>query len=184
MKNFILPIFLLVLFSLACQAQNFSDLDKSPMDIAYFPHNYAHDRKEGQKAIIRVTYSRSARNGREIFGKLVAFGELWRTGANEATEIKLYQDIDLAGKKVKAGSYSLFTIPKEKEWTIVLNADLDYWGAYSYNTNKDIIRVIAPVTKLNHQVENFTIQFEGKDVNKGVMRFAWEQTIVKDPFTY
>jgi hypothetical protein len=184
MKKFILPILLLALFSLACQAQSFSDLDKSPMDIAYFPHNYAHDRKEGQKAIIRVTYSRPARNGREIFGKLVSYGEPWRTGANEATEIKLYQDIDLAGKRVKAGSYSLFTIPKEKEWTIILNADLDYWGAYSYNANKDIVRVMAPATKLNNQVENFTIQFEAKGVNKGIMRIAWEQTMVEVPFTY
>lgn len=184
MKKFILPILLLALFSLACQAQSFSDLDKSPLDIAYFPHNYAHDRKESQKAIMRVTYSRPARNGREIFGKLVPFGEPWRTGANEATEIKLYQDIDLAGKKVKAGSYSLFTIPKEKEWTIILNADLDYWGAYSYNANKDIVRVMAAVTKVNNQVENFTIQFEAKGENKGVMKLAWEQTMVEVPFSY
>ncbi|MDO1450275.1 DUF2911 domain-containing protein [Rhodocytophaga aerolata] len=184
MKKLILSILLLALFSLACPAQSFSDLDKSPMDIAYFPHNFAHDRKEGQKAIIRVTYSRPARNGRVIFGKLVPFGEPWRTGANEATEIKFYQDVELSGKRVKAGSYSLFTIPGEKEWTIVLNADLDYWGAYSYNADKDIVRVMAPATKLNNQVENFAIQFEAKGVNKGVMRFAWEQTMIEVPFTY
>ncbi|MDO1451122.1 DUF2911 domain-containing protein [Rhodocytophaga aerolata] len=184
MKRLILSILLLALFSLRSQAQSFSELDKSPMDIAYFPANFAHDRKEGQKAILRVTYSRPARNEREVFGKLVPYGEVWRTGANEATQIKVYQDVELNGKRVKAGSYSLFTIPQEKQWTIILNADLDYWGAYSYKANKDIVRVMAPVSNLTNQVENFTIQFEAKGANKGVMRFAWDQTMVEVPFTY
>jgi hypothetical protein len=95
------------------------------MDMAYFPHNFAYDRKEGEKAIIRVVYSRPAVDGRELYGKLVPYGEPWRTGANEASEIKFYLDIELAGKKVKAGTYSLFTVPTEKEWIIILNAYLD-----------------------------------------------------------
>jgi hypothetical protein len=68
----------------------------------------------------------------------VPYGKVWRTGANEATEIKFYQDVDLGGKKVKAGSYSLFTIPGEKEWVGDLNTDLDYWGAYKYNEKNDV----------------------------------------------
>jgi hypothetical protein len=154
------------------------------MDMAYFPHNFAHDRKEGEKAIIRVIYSRPAVNGREIFGKLIPYGEPWRTGANEATEITFYQDIELAGKKVKAGSYSLFTIPKEKEWTLILNTDLDYWGAYSYNAKKDALRVVTPVSTLTTGVENFTIQFEAKGQRKGIMKLAWAQTMVEVPFNY
>jgi hypothetical protein len=131
MKKILCAVIFVLLFSEASLAQQLRPVDKSPMDMAYFPDNFAHDRKAGDKAIIRVTYSRPAKNGRVIFGKLVPFNEVWRAGANEATEIKLYQPIELAGKKVNAGSYALFAIPGEKEWTIILNSDLDYWGAYS-----------------------------------------------------
>ena len=184
MKTLILSFILFLTLSLASQAQTLSDLDKSPMDMAYFPHNFAHDRKEGQKAIIRVIYSRPAKNGREIFGKLVPYGEVWRVGANEAAEIKFYKDLEFGGKKVKAGTYSLFTIPGENEWTIILNNDLDYWGAYSYKAKNDAARITAKPTKVNDTVENFTIQFESKGENKGIMKLAWEQTLVEVPYTY
>jgi hypothetical protein len=184
MKNYLLTILLLLSFSFTCMAQSFSELDKSPMDMAYFPHNFAHDRKQGEKAIMRVIYSRPAMNGRQIFGNLVPYGKPWRTGANEATQITFYQDIELAGKKVKAGTYSLFSIPTEKEWTLIVNTDLDYWGAYSYNEKKDLVRVMAPVSRLTDRVENFTIQFEAKGKDKGVIKLAWEQTLLEVPFTY
>jgi hypothetical protein len=184
MKLVILPIFFSLLFSFFSQAQTFSGLDKSPMDMAYFPNNFAHDRKEGEKAIIRVTYSRPQKKDRDIFGKLIPYGKVWRTGANEATEIKFYQDVALGGKKVKAGTYSLFTIPGAKEWTIIVNKDLDYWGAYSYKAENDILRVTALVSTLTDTVENFTIQFESKGEKKGVMKLAWEQTSVEVPFTF
>lgn len=184
MKLVILPIFFSLLFSFFSQAQTFSGLDQSPMDMAYFPPNFAHDRKQGEKAIVRVTYSRPQKKERDIFGKLIPYGKVWRTGANEATEIKLYQDIVLGGKKLKAGTYSLFTIPGEKEWTIIVNTDLDYWGAYSYKAENDILRVTAPASTLNDTVENFTIQFESKGATKGVIKLAWEQTLVEVPFTF
>jgi len=171
-------------FSAICFGQQFAELDKSPMDMAYFPNNFAHDRKGNDKAIIRVTYSRPSKNGREVMGKLVPYGKVWRAGANEASEIKFYQDVELAGKKVKAGSYALFTIPNEKEWTIILNSDLDYWGAYSYKEASDVLRITAPATKLSSPVENFTIQMEKKTGTEGVMKLAWETTVVEVPFKY
>ena len=167
-----------------CFGQQFAALDKSPMDMAYFPNNFAHDRKGNDKAIIRVLYSRPATNGREVIGKLVPYGKVWRAGANEASEIKFYQDVELAGKKVKAGTYSLFAIPGEKEWTIILNNDLDYWGAYSYKEGSDVLRVTAPASKTSSPVENFTIQMEKKSGNEGVMKLAWETTLVEVPFKY
>jgi len=176
--------FVVLVFSTVSQAQNFSGLDKSPMDIAYFPDNFAHDRKGEERAVARVIYSRPKKAGRAVFGKLVPYGKIWRTGANEATEIKFYQDIELAGKKVKAGTYSLFTVPGEKEWTIILNSDLDYWGAYSYKTEKDVVRITAWAEEANNAVEDFTIQFEKKGVNGGVMMLAWDKTVVSVPFTY
>ncbi len=184
MKRIVFALLFLILLFTVSNAQSFRGLDKSPMDMAYFPDNFAHDRKEGEKAVIRVTYSRPQKGGREIFGKLIPYGKIWRTGANEATEIKIYQDIELAGKKVKAGTYSLFTIPGEKEWTIILNSDLDYWGAYSYKAENDVVRVTAPESELNNAVENFTIQFNSKGEKRGVMRLAWDKTVVDVPFTY
>lgn len=184
MKKIFFATLLIISFSLVADAQNFRGVDKSPMDMAYFPDNFAHDRKPGQKAIVRVTYSRPQVNGREVFGKLVPYGKVWRAGANEATEIKFYQDVELGGKNVKAGTYSLFTIPGEREWTIILNSDLDYWGAYSYNEKNDVLRVSAPVRASNSTVENFSIQFESKGEKQGVMKLAWDKTIVEVPLKF
>lgn len=116
--------------------------------------------------------------------KLIFYGKVWRAGANEATEIKFYQDVELGSKKVKAGTYSLFTIPGEKEWTIILNSDVDYWGAYSYNAKNDVVRVTAPATEMNDVVENFTIQFNGKGDKQGSMKLAWDKTVVDVPVKY
>lgn len=182
MKRVFFAVIFIILFSCVSIAQNFAGLDKSPMDMAYFPDNFAHDRKPGDKPVARVIYSRPYKNGREIFGKLIPYGKVWRAGANEATEIKFYQDVELGGKKVKAGSYALFAIPGEKEWTIILNSDLDYWGAYSYNDKNDVVRITAPTTELNSPVENFTIQFDSKGEKQGVMKLAWDKTAVAVPF--
>lgn len=181
MKKLSLLALTLILFCSASFAQDFAPLDKSSMDVAYYPNNFPHDRKPGDNALIRVTYSRPLKNDREIFGKLVPFDKVWRTGANEATEIKFYKDVEVAGKKVKAGSYSLFTIPGEKEWTIILNSDLDYWGAYTYNEKHDVLRVTAPVSQLDSAVEAFTIQFENKGAKQGVMKLAWDKSVVNVP---
>ncbi len=182
MKNIFFAVVINILFSCMVKAQSFRALDKSPMDMAYYPDNFAHDRKPGQKAIVRVTYSRPEMKGREIFGKLVPYGKVWRTGANEATEIKFYQDVELAGEKVKAGTYSLFTVPGEKEWTIILSSDLDYWGAFSYKQANDVLRVTAHATETANAVENFIIQFQSTGENQGVMKLAWAKTVVEVPF--
>ncbi|MBX2840617.1 MAG: DUF2911 domain-containing protein, partial [Flammeovirgaceae bacterium] len=153
-------------------------------DYAYYPDNYAHDRKEGDEAIIRVLYSRPQKKEREIFGKKVAYGKVWRTGANEATEIKVYKDISIGGEKLNAGTYSLFTIPTEKEWTIIFNSDLDYWGAYSYKEANDELRITAASSKSKKPIEAFTIQFKEGDKNEGIMQLAWDEVIVDIPFKY
>ncbi len=178
------PLILLVLFSYAIQAQDFRKVDKSPLDFAYFPDRFAHDRKEGEKAVIRVTYSRPSKNDREVFGKLVPYDKVWRTGANENTEIKFYQDVEFGGKQVKAGTYALFTIPGEKNWTIILNSDLDYWGAFKYNEKNDVIRVTSPASTLSEPIPNFSIQFDAKGEKQGVMKLGWDKTLVEIPFKY
>jgi len=178
---------ILILFCLAAfpaSAQSLRGIDKSPLDIAYFPDNFAHDRKEGQKALVKVVYSRPARNGRDIFGSLVPYGKVWRTGANENTEITFYQDATVGGKKVKKGTYSLFTIPAADSWTIILNSDVDRWGAYSYNEKNDVLRVNAKPESREADVENFTIQFAGTDNRSGTMNLAWDKTLVSVPVSF
>ena len=174
---------LLSLMTLGAYAQGFRAVDKSPMDYAYFPDHFAHDRKDGEKALVRATYSRPSKNGREVFGKLVPYGKVWRTGANENTEIKFYQDATIQGKKVKAGTYSLFTIPGETEWTVILNSDLDYWGAFKYNQANDVMRFTVPAKKsTDAPLENFSINFpKGNDA---VMRLGWDNTVVEVPITF
>lgn len=160
--------------TISTNAQKFAGLQKSPTDISY-----AKSSRDG-KPDIKVIYNRPQKKDREIFGKLVPYGKVWRTGADEATEIKLFKDYKLGDKVVKAGTYSLFTIPGEKEWTIILNSDLDSWGAYSYDESKDVARINVPVTE-GKSVEAFSIAF--KPVDKGYhMMMGWDTALVEVPF--
>ena len=184
MKSTIVFILSALCSTVLLQAQSFRGLDKSPLDNAYFPDNFAHDRKEGEKAIIKVTYSRPAKKGREVFGKLVPYDKVWRTGANESTEIKLYQDVMFGDKKLAAGTYSMFSIPNATEWTIIFSSDVDYWGGYSYKDSNDVLRVKGKPTTVNKEVEDFTIQFDNTGKNSGVMKVAWDKIVVEVPFTF
>ncbi|RZS91919.1 DUF2911 domain-containing protein [Aquimarina brevivitae] len=157
------------------QAQKFAGLQKSPTDIAYAraERNAAPD--------IKVIYSRPQKKDRELFGKLVPYGKVWRTGADEATEIKLFKDMKLGDQTVKAGTYSLFTIPGEKEWTVILNSELDQWGAYQYDESKDVARIKVPATNDDKALEVFSIAF--KPVDKGYhLVMGWDTTRVEVPF--
>lgn len=183
-KTLFLCLFLTVV-AFGASAQKFRDLDKSPRDVAYFPDNFAHDRKEGDKPLVKVTYSRPYLKGREIFGKLEPFGKVWRVGADESAEIKFYQDATFGGKKVKAGTYSLFAIPGEKEWTLILSSDTDYWGAYKYKEANDVLRTTVPVSpKAAASIENFSIVLTGDKPDKATMALGWDTTVVEVPVTF
>ncbi len=192
MKKTLLLLSLFSLIIIEVQAQKLRGTDKSPMDMAYYPDNFAHDRKFAPKligdmpAIVRVTYSRPAKKEREVFGtKIVPYGEVWRLGANESAEIKFYQDVTIQGNKVKAGTYSLFAIPTATEWTIILNKDLDFWGAYSYNKENDVLRVSVPTKKTDEVVENFSIQcVKGSNDKEITMKMAWDMTLVEVPISF
>lgn len=192
MNKIILLSCVFALLTIEANAQKMRGIDKSPMDMAYYPDNFAHDRKFAPKligdmpAIVRVTYSRPAKKDREVFGtKIVPYGEVWRLGANESTEIKFYQDVTIQGKKVKAGTYSLFAIPTATEWTIILNKDLDFWGAYSYNKDNDVLRVSVPTKKTDEVIENFSIQcVKGSNDKETTMKMAWDTTLVEVPISF
>lgn len=192
MNKIILIACVFALLIIEANAQKMRGIDKSPMDMAYYPDNFAHDRKFAPKligdmpAIVRVTYSRPAKKDREVFGtKIVPYGEVWRVGANESAEIKFYQDVTIQGKKVKAGTYSLFAIPTATEWTIILNKDLDFWGAYSYNKDNDVLRVSVPTKKTDEVIENFSIQcVKGSNDKETTMKMAWDTTLVEVPISF
>jgi hypothetical protein len=129
---------------------------------------------------IQVEYCRPSKKGRVVFGQLEPYGKVWRTGANEATEITFNQPVSFGDKPVAAGTYTLFTIPQPDQWTVILNSELDQWGAFNYNEGKDVVRVQVPATQTPQVTEMFTIDFQ--DANNRVdMQLAWDQTKVVVP---
>ena len=169
---------------LNCKAQTIQAPDVSPLNVAYLPDNYAHDWSKHEKAIMKVYYSQPKKNDRKIFGSLVPYGKVWRTGANESVEIKVYQDLSFGDKQLPAGTYTLYAIPNEKEWVVIINSDLDHWGAYSYNKSNDVIRVTVPSSSLTETIESFSIMFSSSSDNEAVMSMVWDQTLVEIPITY
>jgi hypothetical protein len=167
---------ILVFLSANLYAQDFPDLDKSPMDAATFPGNY----KVSDK-LIKVIYSRPQLKGRTL-SKLAPNDEVWRTGANEAAEISLYADMMFGSTKVKAGTYSLFTIPGEKEWIVILSSDLNVWGAYTYNKENDVARLNVPVQKAKKPIEAFSIVFD-ESKSGATMYLGWADVVIAIPFT-
>ncbi|MFN3874975.1 MAG: DUF2911 domain-containing protein [Flavobacteriales bacterium] len=123
---------------------------------------------------ITVEYSRPSAKGRTIFGGLVPFGEVWRTGANKCTTIEFDTPVEIAGQPVKAGKYSLFTVPGEESWLVILNRNTDLWGADERKEGDDVLRVKVPRGKVEDPVETFTITFSLGRMDNAVMNLLWE----------
>jgi hypothetical protein len=132
---------------------------------------------------IKITYGRPHKKDRDVFGGLVPYGEIWRTGANEATELTATGDIFLSGNLVKAGTYSIFTIPQKDKWTIILNGALGQWGAYDYDPGKDILRFEVPIEKTEVTYEPFTIEFN-QDNSDAFMLMIWDNTRISIPLSF
>lgn len=133
---------------------------------------------------IKITYSQPHKNGRTIFGGIVPFGQVWRTGANEATELTISRDIKINGQDLKAGTYALLTIPDKDHWTIILNGDLGMWGAYNYNTAYDVLKFEVPVIATGDFVyEAFSILIDPRN-SKADIILAWDRTKVVIPVQF
>jgi hypothetical protein len=137
---------------------------------------------------LKVFYNRPYKKDREIFGALVAFDKVWRTGANEATTIETNKDLTIEGKKLKAGKYSLWTIPRENMWTIIFNSEYGQWGINSKGEanrqpERDVLSVDVTAVQQDQVFEQFTISFEksGEDVE---MVLAWDKTLVSVPISF
>jgi len=128
---------------------------------------------------VKVNYGQPSKKGRVIFGGLEPFGKVWRAGANNATEITFDKDVKFGGKAIKAGTYTLFVTPNEKDWTIILNSELKQWGAFKYEEikGKDVVHVTVPIKKLDTVVEKLTYRF----TDKNALIIEWDQTQVTIP---
>lgn len=130
---------------------------------------------------VSLVYQRPNINGRTIFGGLVPFDQVWRTGANSIPAITFEEDVILAGHKVPAGTYGLFTIPTKGDWTVILSTNVEQWGAYQYNQSEDFLRFQAKSKQLSDKVETFTIAFENVKQTGADLTLAWENTKVSFP---
>jgi hypothetical protein len=127
---------------------------------------------------IEVVYSRPGIKGRTVFGGIVPYGQVWRTGANQATKITFSTPVKLNGTDIPAGTYALFTIPGENEWTIILNKNAAQFGAFQYDEKADLVRFkVVPVT-LGETIETFTIEFNHIRDDSAIINLVWEKTVV------
>lgn len=162
----------------------YAPVDISAMDISYLPVDFpVHKMTKGtpEQPVARVIYSRPHRQGRKIFGGLLKYGEPWRLGANEATEIEIFQPIRIQEKTVAKGRYILYCIPFENTWTIIFNNNTYTWGLQQ-DPKKDVYRFEIPVQKTTTNIENFTMVFQGEPKNASLV-IAWDDTQARLPLS-
>lgn len=158
----------------AKEGLNFAKADVSPMDLVVY-------KNQDEEVVARVIYSRPLKRDREIFGKLIPYNEVWRTGANEATELTLYKDMKVADVVVAAGTYTIYSIPGEKEWTVILNNKINTWGAYEYTDKEDKVRIKVPVRNSPTTIESFSMAFVSKEDGADLL-MGWDDKYVEVPF--
>jgi hypothetical protein len=127
---------------------------------------------------IEIVYSRPGVKNRTVFGGIVPYGQVWRTGANSATKVTFSTPVKLNGTDIPAGTYALFTIPGEDEWTIIINKGAAQWGAFQYDEKADVARFKVTSMQLAEQIETFTIEFNLIRDESAVMNLVWDHTVV------
>ena len=160
-------------------------IDKSPLDMSYYPANYALLKiqdKISEPLVIRLIYSRPQLNGRKVFGELQEYGQVWRLGANEATEIEFFRDVKINNKKIKKGRYTLYCIPTADKWTLIVNKETDTWGSFKYDQAKDVARMDIPVSK-NEITEALTITFEKSSIGANMLIY-WDDIKASVPIEF
>jgi hypothetical protein len=186
-KTFLLFLCLCISAVLAAQpGARLPEVDKSPMDVSYYPNNYPIlkiQNKANEPVVARVLYSRPQRQGRKVFGELVEYGKLWRLGANEATEIDFFKDVKIGGKKIAKGRYTLYAIVNETSWTMILNKDTDTWGSFKYDVKKDVVRTDVAAQKTEEVAETLSMWFEKTSTGASLF-IAWEQVKISLPIIF
>ena len=167
-------------------ANPYVPVDLSPMDISYLPDDYPilkMTNKIKTPPVARVIYSRPHRQGRKILGSLLKYGEPWRLGANESTELDVFQPLSINKKNIPVGRYVLYCIPEPDSWTIVFNSNLDCWGLKQDST-KDLYRFKIPVTIKNQSVEYFSMVFQPAASGTADLVMAWDNVEARLPVQY
>lgn len=152
------------------------ELDKSAMDMSYWPESYPTLKSRGlarDMPVARVIYGRPLKNGRSIFGGMIRYNDLWRLGANEATEIEFFKNVKIGGKIVPKGRYTLYCIPDENNWTLIINKENYTWGHFTYDSKKDVLRTDISIEKNPDTTEAFTIYFEETKIGANMI-FLWD----------
>lgn len=185
MKKFIALVLVVISAFASIAQQKPTDLDKSPLDVSYHPANYPIAKMRGQvngDPLARILYSRPQKKGRTIFGEEVKYNEIWRLGANEATEIEFFKNAVVGGKKISKGRYSMYCIPTENKWTIIINKDNYNWGSFMYRADKDMVRVDVPVQRNTDNVEALTMYFENGSNTQ--LNIQWDDLKVAVPISF
>lgn len=163
----------------------FASVDVSPMDMSYFPVDYPKLKMANIKVappVARVIYSRPQLARRPLFNGIIKYGEPWRLGANEASEIQFYQPVKIQGKKINPGRYTIYGIPQPETWTIVLNSNVDTWGL-KQDTTRDVARFEIPVVTNGASLEYFTMVFEKAEKGTNLV-IAWADVVARLPIEF
>ena len=131
--------------------------------------------------VIELTYSRPSAKGRKIYGDLVPYNKLWRTGANAATKIVFSEPVEIGGKKLDSGTYVLYSIPGEVSWEVILNKGLQNWGIDGYKESEDVVRFNVIPRKMKTKLESFTMEFSDIKPESVMLDIKWEKTVVSIP---
>lgn len=168
-------IIILVTGIISAYAQESSKPRQSPLELT---------KAKYKNTYVKIVYGQPMKKGREIFGELVPYEQVWRTGANEATEMTATKDFYINGTLLKAGTYTIFTIPDRIKWTVIINKDVGLWGSYNYNEKLDVIRFEIPVADTGEEsYESFTIQFNQKN-DKADLKMMWDHTQIIIPIRF
>jgi hypothetical protein len=184
MKVIISMALFLVSFSVHAQVKQI-ELDKSPMDMSYWPFNYPILKMNGKaKAmpVARIIYGRPLKDKRNIFGNILKYGEVWRLGANEATEIEFFRNVKIGGKLIVKGRYTMYCIPQEEKWTLIINSDIFMWGHFKYDSKKDVVRKEVDLDRNVDTAETLTLYFEENRTGANLI-ILWEDIKASLPIT-
>jgi hypothetical protein len=153
--------------------------------MAYYPANYPVLKiqdKASEPLVARVIYSRPQKNNRVVFGELVEYNQVWRMGANEATEIEFFQPVSIQEKRVGKGKYIMYTIPYQDKWTIVFNTNLNSWGL-TPNAEDDVFKFDVPIQIASQSIEYFSMVFQATEAGADLV-IAWDNIVARLPIQF
>jgi len=165
-------LMMLSMCTIFLQAQTLKTPSPSPLQVI---------KQDFALSFIEISYSRPDMKGRQIFGKLVPFGEMWRTGANKATRVSFGEDVKVGGNAIKAGDYALYTIPNKDEWEVILNKGVNNGGTAGYKKEEDVVRFKVKPMSIHESVRTFTIQIENVSSSACEIHIMWDKIAISIP---